>query len=162
MSIKKQGGIRFNGSEYYEINVQDENISLLADVDGTSTEYDVTGGGGGGIERKSLYVNPDTSAQMTGDTLFQESEIEGYQYLIFTVTNTAESFEVEEWCEIAPLKEHGGQFVISFPAGGSLWVRKIYRSGGAVKPSVSVFSIGTTNENRDMCIVKSIEAAKGV
>ena len=84
--------------------------------------------GGTGVERKELYVNPDISIEMTGDTLFQESEIGGYDFLAFTVTDTSGSFEVEEWCEIAPLKSHGGQFVISMPTSGALYCRKVYRS----------------------------------
>ena len=160
--MKKAGGIRFSFDEYYGIVVEDENITLTAEKDGTTTEYDVTGGGGGKIEKKRLYTNPDTTVEMSTDGMFDESEIEGYQYLLFTVTDTAGSYTVEEWCEIAPLKTHGGQFVVSMPIGGVLYVRKIYRSSGAVKPSTGVYEIGKTTENRAACIIKSVDAVKGV
>ena len=94
--------------------------------------------------------------------MFQESELEGYQYLCFTVTDIFGSYEVEEWCEIAPLKAQGGQFVISYLSSGTLWYRKVYRSSGAIKPSVGVFEVGTTREDRYMCIIKSVDAVRGV
>ena len=160
--MKKSACIFFGHEEHYELMINEEQeIQLTADVDGVVTEYDVTGGGGG-VERKLLYTNPDPTAQMTDDTLFMETEIEGYDFLAFTVTTTTGNFEVEEWCEIEPLKALSGQFIISIPAGGYLYARKIYRSGGAVKPSVSVYEIGKTTGDRNMCIVKKVEAVKGV
>ena len=120
----------------------------------------VDAAGGGGIERKRIYNNPDTTQQMTTDTLFPESEILDYDYLAFTVTNTDGSIEVEEWCEIAPLHDAGGQFVVSNPVSDGLYVRKIYRSGGNVKPSTSVFNIGTTTQDKNQCIIKSVDAVK--
>lgn len=117
---------------------------------------------GNAIDKKLLYTNPDTSIEMTGDTLFNESEIEGFEYLIFTVTDTSNSFEVEEWCEIAPLKSHSGQFVVSLPENNELWVRKVYRSNGAVKPSASVYALGKTTQDKSMCIIKTVECVKGV
>lgn len=115
---------------------------------------------GSGIEKKLLYTNPDTSQEMTGVTLFNESEIEGYDYLCFTVTDTSNSYEVKEWCEIEPLKAHGGQFIISMPISGGLYGRKVYRSSGAVKPSTAVYELGKTTENRSLCIIKTVEAIK--
>lgn len=157
----KEGGLRFSGKEHYSIFIDEENnISMVAEVDGVTTEYDVSGGAK--PERKLLYTNPDTTVQMTTDTLFQESEIAGYEYLIFTVTSTGGDYEVEEWCEIEPLKAHNGQFVISMPANNALWARKVYRSSGAVKPSAAVYNLGTTTENRDYCIIKKVECVKGV
>lgn len=121
----------------------------------------VDAAGGGGIERKRIYNNPDTTQQMTTDTLFSESEILDYDFLAFKVTNTEGSIEVEEWCEIEPLHHAGGQFVISNPVvGGGLYVRKIYRSSGNVKPSASVFDIGTTTQDKNQCIIKSVDAVK--
>lgn len=156
----KTAGIRFSMTEYYEIGVEDSNITLTSEIDGVTTEYDVTGGGG--IERKRLYTNPDTTIEMSTDNLFAESEIEGYDYLAFIVTDTTGSYEVEEWCEIAPLKAHGGQFIISMPISGTLYGRKIYRSSGNVKPSAGVYEIGKTTENRNACIVKSVDCVKVV
>ena len=159
--MKKSAHIFFGHEEHYELMISEEqDIQLTADVDGAVTVYDVTGGTK--PERKLLYTNPDTSAQMTTDAMFQESEILGYEYLIFTVTSTSGDYEVEEWCEIEPLKAHSGQFVISMPANSALWARKVYRSSGAVKPSVNVYSLGTTTENRDYCIIKKVECVKGV
>ena len=117
---------------------------------------------GESIERKLLYTNPDTSVEMTTDTMFNESEILDYQYLVFTVTDTSGSFEVEEWCEIAPLKDHNGQFAVSIPMDNELWVRKVYRSSGAVKPSASVYAIGKTTQDKTKCIIKTVECVKGV
>ncbi len=114
----------------------------------------------GEIERKRLYDNPDTTQQMTTDTLFAESEILDYDFLAFMVTNTEGSIEVEEWCEIAPLHDVGGQFVISNPVSGALYVRKVYKTGGNVKPSTGVYNIGTTTEDRNQCIIKSVDAIK--
>lgn len=159
----KEAKIFFGGTEHYDLKItEDDAITLDATKDGVTTEYDVTGGGGGGIERKPLYTNPDTSQQMSGDTLFEEAEIEGYQYLCFTVTDTSGSYEVEEWCEIAPLKTHGGQFIVSMIISGTLYGRKIYRSSGNVKASTAVYELGKTTENRDACIIKTVEAVKGV
>lgn len=146
---------------YVEIDADMENFdnsTIKAEIDGEEKDYTL----GGGVERKLLYTNPDTTSQMTDVTMFQESEIEGYQYLCFTVTDTSGSFEVEEWCEIEPLKNHSGQFIISMPIGSKLYGRKVYRSNGAVKPSVGVYEIGKTTENRDACIIKTIECVKGV
>ena len=157
----KTAGIRFSMTEYYEVGVENNNITLTSEIDGVTTEYDVTGGGGG-IERKRLYTNPDTTIEMTGDTLFAESEIEGYDYLAFIVTDTSESYEVEEWCKIEPLKTHGGQFIISMPISGTLYGRKIYRTSGNVKPSAGVYELGKTVENRNACIVKSVDCVKVV
>lgn len=120
----------------------------------------VDAAGGGGIERKRIYNNPDTTQQMTADTLFPESVILDYDYLAFTVTNTDGSIEVEEWCEIEPLHDAQGQFVVSNPVSDGLYVRKIYRSGGNVKPSTSVFNIGTTTQDKNQCIIKSVDAVK--
>ena len=153
-----KAGIRFSQTEYFEVGYDGTNITLSSDINGTKTDYDI--GGGGGIERKSLYINPDPTQEMSTDTMFQESEIEGYDFLAFLVTDTSGSYEVEEWCEIAPLKAHGGQFIISMPTSGTLYGRKIYRSSGAVKASIGVYEIGKTVENRAACIVKSVDAVK--
>lgn len=157
-----KAGFRFNKTTYTLVEIDEEkNITLTADIDGEVTEYDVTGGGGK-IERKLLYTNPNTGIEMSTDSMFEESEIEGYEYLIFTVTDTSGSYEVEEWCEIAPLKNHGGQFIVSMPISGELYGRKVYRSSGAVKPSAGVYKIGATTENRNACIIKTVECVKGI
>lgn len=149
---------RLSRSVYAEIDANLESFgesTIKAVVDGVETEYSLGSG-----ERKLLYTNPDTSIEMSGDTLFNESEILGYQYLIFTVTDTTGSFEVEEWCEIAPLHDHSGQFAISLPMNNELWVRKVYRNSGAVKPSTSVYAIGKTTQDKSMCIITKVECAK--
>ena len=158
----KTAGIRFSMTEYYEIGVEDSSITLTGEIDGITTEYDVTGGSSGDIERKRLYTNTNTTVEMSTDTLFNESEIEGYHYLAFVVTDTSGSYEVEEWCEIEPLKTHGGQFIVSMPISGTLYGRKIYRSSGAVKPSAGVYELGKTTENRNACIIKSVDCVKVV
>lgn len=149
---------RMSPSEYYSVNIDGENITMETEINGVKKDYDVTGGPQ--IERKNLYVNPNPTAQQTTDTLFMETEIEGFDYLAFMVTNITNDYEVEEWCEIEPLKAHGGQFVISMPISGGLYARKIYRSAGSVKPSASVYELGKTTENRDLCIIKSVDAVK--
>lgn len=154
--MKRKAGVRFTQEDYIEVNMDDMKITEVTPEG--STDYAI----GGGLEYKTLYTNPDTSVQMTTDALFQESEILGYDYLIFTVTDTSNSFEVKEWCEIEPLKAHSGQFVISMPLSNALWCRKVYRSKGAVTPSAGVYDIGKTTENRDACIIKSVECVKGV
>lgn len=155
--MERKAGIRFNMENYVAIDM--DSMTLTEVTPEETKTYEI---GGADIEKKRLYTNPDTSVQMTADTLFVESEIEGYQYLVFVVTDIAGTYEVEEWCEIAPLKEHSGQFVISMPISDGLWARKIYRSSGNVKPSVNVYKIGATTENRDACIVKFVDAVKGV
>ena len=97
---------------------------------------------------------------MPSTDLFNESEIEGYDYLAFTLTTTSGDWEVEEWCEIAPLKIHSGQFIVSMPEGANPYGRKIYRSSGIVKASTNVYKLGATTENRALCIVKSVDAVK--
>lgn len=154
--VKKQAGVRFSLDEYYLLDI--ENMKVVKETSEGETEYTI----GTGLEYKTLYTNPDISVQMSTDTLFNEADIIGYDYLIFTVTDTTNSFEVKEWCEIEPLKAHNGQFVISLPFGDGLWCRKIYRSVGAVKPSAGVYDIGKTTENRNACIIKSVECVKGV
>lgn len=149
---------RLSPKEYYSIDIDGEKITMTTDINGEKKEYDVTGGGG--IERKSLYINPNPTIQQPTDTLFMESEIEGFDFLAFKVTDTTGSYEVEEWCEIAPLKVHGGQFVISMPTSGALYARKIYRSSGAVKPSAAVYELGKTTEDRNFCIIKAVDAVK--
>ena len=147
--------IRWNKEDFSEVNMT---TKKLRDIEGgVETTYDIGGGGG---SRKLLYTNPDPSAQMTTDAMFNESEIEGYTYLEFTVTNTAGDYDVKELCVIAPLKAHSGQFVISYPISNGLWVRKIYRSAGAIKPSAGVYDIGKTTEDRSQCIVKEVYAVK--
>lgn len=158
--MTKEAGIRFKMDEYYKIRVDDD-ITLTSEINGVTTEYDVTGGGSK-IERKRLYTNPDTTIQMTGDSLFLESEIEGYEYLSFIITDITGSYEVEELCEIEPLKNHGGQFVISMPVTNNLYCRKIYRSSGSVKPSTSVFDLGKTTGDKNYCIIKTVDCLKGV
>lgn len=157
--MERKAGIRFSQTDYVALDM--ESMTLTEVKDGESKDYSI-GEGGGGIEIKSLYINPDTTIEMPTDAMFNESEIEGYQYLRFIVTNTSGSYEVEEWCEIEPLKNHGGQFVVSMPMSGDLYVRKIYRSSGAVRPSAGVFKIGATTENRNACIIKSVDCVKGV
>ena len=120
----------------------------------------VDAAGGGGIERKLLFTNPDITQEMTNTSLFEEAEIEGYDYLAFTVTNTSGSWEVEEWCEIEPLKSNSGQFIISMPVNGNPYGRKIYRTSGTVKASTNVYKLGATTEDRSACIVKKVEAVK--
>ena len=153
-----RAGIRFTEDKFCEIEMG-EDIKLTTIINGEVTEYDVTGGGGG-IERKRLYDNPDITVEMTGNTMFQETEIEGYTYLSFIVTSTDGSVEVEELCEIEPLKALSGQFVISLPANGTLYYRKVYRSSGAVKPSTSVYEVGKTTGDKNYCIIKSVDAVK--
>lgn len=126
----------------------------------SNKDYVLIDGSGGGIERKSLYINEDPTQEQGGINLFEESELEGYDFIAFTLTTTDNSWEVEEWCEIAPLKNHGGQFIVSMPVGGNLYGRKIYRSNGIVKTSVNVYKLGATTEDRSACIVKSADAVK--
>lgn len=120
----------------------------------------VDASGSGGVERKRLWDNPDTTQEMTNTSMFQESEIEGYDFLAFTLTTTGGSWTVEELCEIEPLKERGGQFIVSMPVDGNLYGRKIYRTSGTVKASTNVYKLGATTENRSSCIVKSVDAVK--
>ena len=155
--MERKAGIRFSQTDYVALDM--EAMTLTEVKNGTTTEYEI---GGSTIEKKLLYTNPDTSIEMTGDTLFSESEILDYQYLIFTVTDTSNSFEVEEWCEIAPLHYHNGQFAVSLPANNELWVRKIYRSSGAVKPSAGVYAVGKTTQDKSACIIKKVECVRGV
>lgn len=149
---------RMSPSEYYSVNIDGDNITMETEIDGVKKDYDVTGGTQ--IERKNLYINPNPTVQQTTDTLFMESEILGFDYLAFTVTDITGEYEVEEWCEIEPLKAHSGQFVISMTISGGLYARKVYRSSGAVKPSASVYELGKTTENHDVCIIKSVDAVK--
>ena len=153
-----KAGVRFSQKEYFEIGYDGENITLSSDINGTKTDYDISGGGG--IERKRLYTNPDTAQEMSGASLFDEAEIEGYDYLAFIITTTGNAWTVEEWCEIEPLKERGGQFIISMPHEAGLYGRKIYRSSGVVKASNNVYKLGATTEDRSVCIVKSVDAVK--
>ena len=120
----------------------------------------VDASGGGGIERKLLWENPDPSQEMDGSTMFEESELEGYTYIAFTVATTGGNVITEEWCEIEPLKAAGGQFIVSQPHNGKLYGRKIYRSSGAVKASTAVYELGKTIEDRSTCIVTKVEAVK--
>ena len=122
--------------------------------------YVLVDASGGGIERKRLYDNPDISQEQGSVNLFKEAEIEGYDYLAFTITNTSGTWEVEEWCEIAPLKSRSGQFIVSMPVEGVIYGRKIYRSNGIVKTSINVYKLGATTEDRTTCIVKSVDAVK--
>lgn len=146
--------IRWNREDFSEVNMT---TKKLRDIEGgVETTYDIGGGSG----RKLLYTNPDPTAQMSTDAMFNASELEGYTFIEFIVTNTAGEYEVKELCEIAPLKAHSGQFVISLPVSNALWVRKIYRSSGAIKPSTGVYEIGKTTEDRNQCIVKEAYAVK--
>lgn len=154
--MERKAGIRFTQDDYIEVNMDDKKITEVT-PEGT-TEYSINGG----MEIKPLYTNPDISVEMSTDSLFQEEDILGYEYLIFTVTDTNNSYEVKEWCEIEPLRTHSGQFVISMNVNQELWCRKVYRSSGAVKPSAGVYAIGKTTENRNACIIKSVECVKGV
>lgn len=154
--MERKAGVRFTQDDYIQVDM--DNMKITEVTPEGSIDYAI----GGGLEYKTLYTNPDTSVQMTTDALFQEADILGYDYLIFTVTDTSNSFEVKEWCEIEPLKAHNGQFVISMPLSNALWCRKVYRSSGAIKPSAAVYDIGKTTENRDVCIIKSVECVKGV
>lgn len=152
----KKAGIRFNQEDYILVDMESKKITE------TTPEGEMEYAIGSGLEYKTLYTNPNPAEQMSTATLFQEGEILGYDYLIFTVTDVANTYEVKEWCEIEPLKAHGGQFVISMPLSNALYCRKVYRSSGAVKPSAAVYDIGKTTENRDACIIKSVECVKGV
>lgn len=152
---ENKAGIRFTPSHYVEVNLDPSARTVTEEVDGVKTVYEI-----GKSEKKLLYTNPDISVVMTGDQLFLESEIEGYKYLSFTVTDTSNSFEVEELCEIAPLKSHSGQFVVSQPLDGELWYRKVYRSSGKVLPSTKVYKVGATTENKNACIIKNVYAVK--
>lgn len=146
--------IRWNKEDFSEVNMT---TKKLRDIEGgVETTYDIGGGSG----RKLLYTNPDPTAQMSTDAMFNESELEGYAFIEFIVTNTTGAYEVKELCEIAPLKARNGQFVISLPVSNNLWVRKIYRSSGAIKPSTGVYEIGKTTEDRNQCIVKEAYAVK--
>ena len=146
--------IRWNKEDFSEVNMT---TKKLRDIEGgVETTYDIGGGSG----RKLLNTIPDPTAQMSTDAMFNVSELEGYTFIEFIVTNTAGAYEVKELCGIAPLKAHSGQFVISYPISNELWVRKIYRSSGAVKPSIGVYEIGKTTEDRNQCIIKEAYAVK--
>ena len=147
--------IRWDRNNFSEVNMTTKKLRDIAD--GVETTYDIKGGG---ENRKLLYTNPDPTAQMSTEAMFNESDLDGYTYIEFVVTNTAAQYEVKELCEIEPLKGHGGQFVISYPTSSGLWVRKIYRSSGGVKPGVGVYDIGKTTEDRTQCIVKEAYAVK--
>ena len=126
----------------------------------SKTYVEVTPEGGGDVERKTLWENPNPTAEMSGITMFNESELEGYTHISFNVTDVTGSYEVEELCEIAPLKAHGGQFVVSMPTSEHLYCRKIYRSAGNVKVSTAVYDLGKTAGDKNYCIIKKAEAVK--
>ena len=153
---QRKTGFYFSNTDYVLLDMDAKTVTSI--VDGESTVYEM----GGEIERKLLYTNPDTTIEMTGADMFAESELEGYDYIEFIVTDTDGSYEVKELCEIAPLKAHGGQFVVSMPFTGALYVRKIYRGSGMVKPSTGVYDIGKTTGDRTKCIIKEAYAVKGV
>lgn len=132
----KKAGIRFSRDSYVTVDAES------------------------GSKRKLLFENPDISQEMSGITLFEERELEGYDYISFIVTSTTGDYEVEELCEIVPLKAHGGQFVVSMPVSNALYCRKIYRSSGAVKVSAAVYDLGKTTGNKAYCIIKKVEAVK--
>lgn len=155
---ENKAGIRFTRDHYAFIDLDPAVRTLTETVGDDTTVYELKGG----IERKRLYTNPNTSVEMVEETLFAESEIEGYQFLAFVLTSVTGEYEVEEWCEIGPLKSHGGQFIVSMPISGGLFGRKVYRTAGNVKPSVKVYELGKTTENREVCIIKSVDAIKGV
>ena len=75
----KRAGIRFAPKEYYEIGVENESISLMADVNGEIKEYDVSGGGivGKGSFTCDLRTFPHT---MTAGETYQ---------IVFTVVDGA-------------------------------------------------------------------------
>ena len=88
----KRAGIRFNPAEYYEIGATagGESITLKADIDGTVTEYDVTGGGGGGgYEEVLLWENPEPSKGLKVDTLLTDDtiDLEEYEYFVIKYRN---------------------------------------------------------------------------
>ena len=134
---------------------------MLAGIRFTNDNYKmVSSDGGGQVERKRLYTNPDTTVEMTGDAIFNVPDSDGYTHLSFIVTSTDGAFEVEEICELAPLKTNDGQFAISIPIAGVIYCRKVYRTAGTVKPSVNVYELGKTTGDRNYCIIKSVEAIK--
>ena len=151
-------GYRFTQEDYVEIDYNNnapENSNVEMEKNGVKTTYNL---GGATPERKRLYTNPNTSLEQGSVTLFNTTEDEGYTYLIFTVTNTSGDYDVEEWCELQPLKEHAGQFVVSYPIHNKLLCRKIYRTQGTVKTSGKVYNLGTTEEDNTACIVKYVDA----
>lgn len=157
---ENKAGIRFTPEHYVFIDL-DPAVRTVTETVGDETKVYTLNE----VERKRLFTNPDISIEMVDEVLFAESEIEGYQYLAFVLTTTSGDYEVEEWCEIEPLKNHGGKFVVSMPGTGGvgdIFCRKIYRSSGEVKPSVKVYELGKTTENREYCIIKSVDAIKGV
>ena len=134
---------------------------MLAGIRFTQDNYKmVDSEGGGEVERKRIYTNPDPTVEMTGDALFNVPDTDGYNYLSFIVTSTDGATEIEEICELAPLKQLSGQFIISMPGADALYGRKVYRTAGVVKPSVSVYNLGQTTGDRNYCIIKSIDALK--
>ena len=149
-----KAGIRFTPTHYVEIDVDPEVRTVTEELNGETTVYELGG------ERKLLYTNPDPTIEMQAEELFLESEILDYKYLCFVVTDTTNTWEVEELCEIAPLKSHSGQFVISIPYNGDLYYRKVYRSAGKVLPSAKVYKVGATTEDRNACIIKYVYAVK--
>ena len=152
--MERKIGARFSLHEYIMVDM--DAMKIIETNGGGTTEYSI---GGTSIEKKLLYTNPDTTVEMSTDTMFTQEDIDGYDFIEFIVTDTSGTHTVKELCEIAPLS-FVGQFVISLPGDNALWVRKIYRSGGNVKPSAKVNKIGEITEDRTKCIVKEAYAIK--
>ena len=94
MAIKK-AGVRFERDEYYEITIgEDESISLKSIIDGTETDYNVTGGGGSWQETL-LWENPEPTKGVKVETVLITSEQinENYDYykIVYRNINNSES-----------------------------------------------------------------------
>lgn len=144
--------IRFSPKKYVELELGEE-LKITTVIDGVKEEYN-------GINRKNIWENPDITQQMASETLCAEDDIIEYDYLCFVVTDTSNSLEVEQWVEIAPMKETYGQFILSFNTDNKLYGRKVYRTAGNIKNSTAVYELGATTQNKDVCIIKSVDVVK--
>ena len=133
MAIKK-AGVRFERDEYYEITIgEDESISLKSIIDGTETDYDVTGGGGGWQETL-LWENPEPTKGLKVETVLITSEqiAEDYDYykIVYRNINNSEAtidfiFKLSDYVGNSPSYNFNAALVSSNEEG-TIYLRSMF------------------------------------
>lgn len=148
-------GVRFNENEYYEINVINENITLIADVDGTKTVYDVTGGGGGGgYEEVLLWENPNPGSGFDQDLTICEDLTYDYYKIYWRTINNANVY-----LSVIVSKEDietGSVVLGSVNESGDLFARGIKIEDGKIIASGLCSQVGADNTKKFRCLPNKV------
>lgn len=152
--MEKRAGIRFEPEKFIAVTIDDENnITLTSEIDGVTTEYDVTGGGGG-YEEVLLWENPNPGSGFDSDLIICEDLTFDFYKIVYRTINN-ESVYVSFIISKDDLEENS-TLIGSKNEGGDYFGRAIVVEEGKIIAKGLCSQIGADNTKKFRCLPNKV------